>query len=113
MEVPLLGQGNDLEPEDKAEEPVYTAAKTAFLIYINDDSSVVVNPDINMPIVTEREPTPDEIWIAVATIKRDIEREQTALLTAQHTVNAQMQIAQQLQERQLNAQVMAQMGKAR
>lgn len=113
MEVPLLGQGRDLEPADKVEEPVYTAAKTAFLVYINDDNSVVVNPDINLPIVTQREPTPDEIWIAVSVVKRDIEREQQALLTAQHTINAQLQIGKQIQEQQQSAQIMAQMGKIR
>lgn len=106
--VPLLGQAKPAvtdDPKTDAENPVIVA-KTAFLIYIQEDGQTIVSPKINTPIVTVRPATVNDIYHAVADVMKDIEKEETAMLTAQHVVNAQMQLARQVQDAQANAQVM-------
>ena len=90
-EVPLLGQGNDLKPSDTTEDPVYTATKYAFMIYANDDGSVVMTPDVSLPIVTEREPTPAEVRNACETVSTDMDRQRIAVDVANMTVGLLMQ----------------------
>lgn len=72
-----------------------------------------MNPDINVAIVTERQPTLQEVWQCVAQIKKDIEKEETAILAAQHSVSMQMQVSRQLAEAQQNAQIQAALAQGR
>jgi hypothetical protein len=108
MEVPLLGQGKS--EKESGEELPYREVKTAFLVYLGADNSIHVSPDINLPVVCERQPDPHDIWLAVTTIKNDIEKQELALLTAQHVLSAQMQMAARIQDAQATQQVLGRIG---
>ena len=109
MEVPLLGQA---PAGDKT--PEFIEAKTAFLIYITEDGKVAVSTDLNAPIVTERAPTQNELWSAVATIKKDIETSEAAVAAAQLTVsnipNALVQFNEFMRQQMQNQQLAGQLG---
>lgn len=109
-EVPLLGQTQPNQ-EEAPPDQTFVEAKTAFLIYLLEDGSVVMNPDINIPIVIENPPTQKEVLDAVTSVKRDIEAAQLAIQTAQLTLNnlpmALMQFQAQMQQSLQNAQIAA------
>lgn len=106
-EVPLLGQS---QPEVPPEQ-TFVEAKTAFLIYLLEDGSVAMNPDINIPIVVERAPTQREVLEAVSTVKREIEQTQQAVQVTQLVLSnlpmALVQFQQQMQQSLQNAQIAA------
>jgi hypothetical protein len=104
-EIPLLGQ-----PKEEKPEPQIIDATTAYLVVINKDGTIFVSPDINIPITIDRPVTGDEIFGSSHVIIKDIQREETAMQAAQHTMNAQMQLARQIQDAQANSQVMNRMG---
>ena len=110
--VPLLGQKNSAmeAPETDQENPI-VEAESAFLVLIHKGGQTVVTPDITTAVITERQATVNEIYHCALDIAKDIEKEESAMLVAQHVLNAQMQLARQVQEAQANAQVMQQMGR--
>ena len=103
-EVPLLTGELVEKPEETI---VFTAARTAFLVYIKDSGEVVISGDINLPIVTEREPTPHEIFNALSTVLKDIVRDETAVQAANVVIAQQMSLMRQAQDMQQNAQIMS------
>jgi len=105
-EVPLLGSTT----ATTTDETPFVEAVTAFLVYKRQDGLYAISTDINIPITVERAPSPDELWQAVAKIKKDIEMQETAMTTAQITVQAQMQMAHQMREAQQNQQLIGSLG---
>lgn len=85
------------------------------MIYLLPDGSVVMNPDINVPIVLEHSPTQLEVLDAVSSVKRDIEQSQIAIQAAQLVLNnlpmALMQFQQQMQQTLQNAAIQAELEK--
>lgn len=115
MTAVLLGQKTDEEIEGQATfssetEPASEHThKAAFMILIDNDGHYVFEPNINSPVVPERSPTPSEIKGALSTVLMDIQTQETALIAAQQTVNAQMQLARQINEQAQNQAVLQQM----
>ena len=107
MEVPLLGQTTPAPEETKVLEGV--SATAAFLLYLDKDGNVVMSPDINIAITTERTPTIHEIKGALQTVLDDLRTQETAILAAQHVVNMQMQLGRAAQEARMNQQIMNQL----
>lgn len=110
-ETPLLVKpGEETSPggtkATETQEAEVVEAKTAFVVFIKDDGSVVMSPDLNLPIVSERQPTINEVYSACALVMKDIQNQETAVLAAQHTVNAQMQMAQRMHDAQMNQQAL-------
>ena len=114
MEVPLLGQSRPVAPppvpEKDPNEPI--PVRTAFLVYILEDGSVVSTPDINAPIVPERVPNLDEVKGAALSVVSDIEINQISTVTSQQTINLLMQVQKQMSEAMQNAQIQEQIRKA-
>lgn len=73
---------------------------------MQDDGTVVMTPDLNTTIVTERSPQINEIFSACGVVMKDIQNQETAALSAQFVMNAQMQMAAKMRDAQLNAQAM-------
>jgi hypothetical protein len=123
MPAVLLGQSSPeediretLEPEEEFDfvHPVLSDEHThlsAFMIIIDLDGNYIFEPDINVPIVPKRKPTASEVKGAMSAILMDIQAQETAILSAQTTVNAQMQMAMQMQEAQKNAQIAQQLAR--
>lgn len=99
MEVPLLGQ----DKEEKELELV--EADAAFLVMVKD-GQVVMSTDINIPITVERQPTLHEIRGACYNVLTDLQNQETAMQSAQHTVNFQLQAARQMSEARTNQQLL-------
>ena len=104
-EIPLLGMPKPEEPV----EPQIIDAATAYLVIIKKDGSTFVSPDINIPLTIDRTVSSEEIYASSQVIVKDITVNETAMLAAQHVMNAQMQLARQIQDAQQNAAVMQQM----
>lgn len=92
-QVPLLGQGN----ESNGSAPV-VKAKTAFLIYIEDNGQVMLTPDTSTPLDIERLPHPDEVTGAVYAVLVNLQAQQGAA----HTVNGMMQMGSAMAQAQQN-----------
>ena len=85
----------------------FIEAKTAFIIFVQDDGTVVMTPDLNTAIVTDRAPQINEIYSACSVVMKDIQNQETAALATQFVMNAQMQMAAKMRDAQLNAQAMS------
>ena len=104
-----LGQTPPPAEETQSETPQVVATKTAFLVMVMPDGSVNVSPALDIHVMAERPPTMEDVYMAVATVVKDIQVEQTAMKAAQHVINAQMQLGRQIAEQQQNAQILSQM----
>ena len=90
---------------DQAAEVV--EAKTAFIVYIQEDGTTVMSPDITLNVVTDRAPMINEVYSACGVVMKDIQNQETAALATQFVMNAQMQMAAKMRDAQLNAQAMS------
>lgn len=84
--------------EDLAPETVDVV--TAFLIYTTKDGQTIMTYDVNIPVVPEHSPTPDEVYGACQVVSKDIQVQETTARTVNGMVQmaqAQMQAAQQQQ----------------
>lgn len=106
MPAALLGQKTEQIQQNKPEEVEYA---TAFMVLVTKDGNYVLEPNINKAIITERPPTPHEIKGSLATIMQEIASQETAIMSAEFTVNRQMQMARQAYEQQQNQQLLQQM----
>lgn len=111
MSPAVLLNANELIEESHTEEPELKHAEdsthaAAFMILVTKDGHFIFEPDINAPVVPERNPTPSEIKGALSTILMDIQSQETAIMTANATVQAQMQLTRQIQEQAQNQQML-------
>jgi hypothetical protein len=79
------------------------------LIYRNRDGSLVVSPDINVPVEVERQATSDELKATLSKILDDIRAQEVAVLTSQLVVQQQMAMAMQMQRAKENHQILSQL----
>lgn len=96
METPELSQAaatQRVEPEEEVIDVI--EAQTAFLVFTTKEGNTVLTADINTPITVERPPTSHEVKGALYVVLSDFAVSETALNTAQMTVNTQMQMAAQ------------------
>ena len=100
---------SETEPVEQ-QHPEYTH-KAAFMILIDHDGNYIFENDINTPVIPERAPTGSEVKGALSTILMQIQAQETAIMSAQQTVNAQMQLARQMSEQAANQQILQQMGR--
>jgi hypothetical protein len=77
-------------------------AEYAFLIYKHRDGSLVVSPDINVPVEVERQATSDELKATLNKIIDDIRAQEVANMTAQMVIANQMQLAMRAAQAQEN-----------
>lgn len=84
-------------------------AEFAILIYRNRDGSLVVSPDINVPVEVERQASTDELKATLSKILDDIKAQEMAALTAQLVVQQQMAMAMQMQRAKENQQILSQL----
>jgi hypothetical protein len=89
MEVPLLGQNQSNGHQSPARE-----ARTAFLVYIQNDGQVMLTTDISTPLITERQPAPDEVLGALAAVNANLNAQQAAA----HTMNAMQMVTNQMMQ---------------
>lgn len=108
MPAALLGQPRPPVPEKTEENLEYAAA---FLILIGRDGTYEFEPDINRPITVDRQPTSSEVKGSMSAVLSDIHVQETALLTANTTVGAQMQMAMQMRDAQVNQGILQGMKK--
>jgi hypothetical protein len=101
---------SETEPVEAAPLPEYTH-RSAFMILVDNDGNFVFETNINAPVIPERAPTSSEIKGALSTILMDIQTQETAIIAAQQTVNAQMQMAKQMHDQAQTQAVLQQMRK--
>lgn len=100
----------ETEPAEIAPVPEYTH-RSAFMILVDNDGNFIFETNINAPVIPERAPTSSEIKGALSAILMDIQTQETAIIAAQQTVNAQMQMARQMHDQAQNQQILQQMGR--
>jgi len=101
----------DAQAEETPEHdtPEGLAVRTAFTVFVQNDGTVQVTPDLGVQYVRENIPSADEVYGALAVLLRDFQ----AQATAQENINAQMAIASQIRQQQQYAQDMASLGDLR
>jgi hypothetical protein len=117
MPAVLLGQNNLPEEPDSEELETHEFPEdthmAAFMILIDLNGNYIFEPDINAIVIPKRKPTPSEVKGAMSAILMDIQSQETAIMTAQATVQTQMQMARAMSEQQQNAQIAQQLNKRR
>lgn len=93
-------------------EPSTHTHRTAFMVLVDKEGNYVFEPDINKPVIPERQPTGSEVKGALSAILMDIQTQETAVLSGQMTVNMMMQQAKAAQDQMQNQQVLAQMARS-
>lgn len=111
MPAALLGQPKPPVPQSKEPEPEKLDYAAAFLILIGKDGAYEFEPDINRPITVDRPPTSSEVKGSLAAVLSDIQVQETAILAANTTVGAQMQMAMQMRDAQINQGILQGMNK--
>jgi hypothetical protein len=107
MEIPEIGINRVPEREPVVE------AKTAFILYIDNKGQTQITRDLNLPIIVDHSPDPSEIWRAVAEIKKSIEAEEIALLSAQLVIGNLQMMGRQQFDAQQSAEIMSKLGNVR
>lgn len=95
----VLLNANGIIEESRTEEPPkvdHSTHKAAFMVLISEDGTYTLEPDINKPVIPERKPNTPEMKGAMATLLMDMQTQETAILAANHTLSAQMQMARQM-----------------
>lgn len=82
-------------------EPEGEHVRTAFLVILDNDGSVMATPDIDIPVIRERLPSGDDVFSAASILVRDI----TATQTAQNTAQMMHQVAMAAQSQMMNQQI--------
>jgi hypothetical protein len=78
-------------------EPEVIPAETAFLVYRRGDTGqIVMTHDINAPLLVNRSPNHDDVYMMMQVILKDMLANQIATLSVQGNIQAQQQIAQQM-----------------
>ncbi len=104
-----LSELNSQEQEVVSDTPQLEEVQWAFLVYKTKDGETIMHHDINHPISPERDPHPDDIHGACATVMADIAIMKSAGHIANTTINGlmytQQQLAAQLQQERLTQQL--------
>lgn len=103
-DIPLLGQNKTQAPK-QPEAPEIIEAVTAFVVYLTPDGRVMADVDLNAPITAQRPPTFDDMYGMCANVMKDVTNTDSAMKTAQATINGQLQVQAQMQQAQQNAQI--------
>lgn len=107
-DIPELGRAAAAERTQPEEEVIdVIEAKTAFLVFTTPEGNTVLTADINAPISVERPPTSHEVKGALYVVLSDFAVSETALNSAQMTINTQMQMAQRARGATLTPQEQA------
>jgi hypothetical protein len=85
-------------PEQAAALENARKALTGFLVVIDVDGTAWATNDINMDLVLERPPMLGDMYRACAEVMKDIETTESAQKTVGLMMQAQQQMAQQLQQ---------------
>jgi D-alanine-D-alanine ligase-like ATP-grasp enzyme len=95
-DVPLLGEAAareraardevTTEESGQPEVPSVIPVHTAFIVFQTVDGNTLITPDLNVPFVTTREPSRDEIYGMLATAQKDCVVTEVAGLAAETTV---------------------------
>lgn len=106
LTIPGQEDQNPGGTKTEAAEADFIEAKTAFIIFTQDDGTVVMTPDLNTPVVSERQPNINEVYSACGIVMKDIRNQESGALAAQFVVNRQMQLAAQMRDAQLSQQAL-------
>lgn len=102
----LLGQEREQETPEEEGGPVVDV-QTAFIVFLTKEGTFAASTDINLPIVPERVATGNDMLLGCSSVRDEIIVQNTAAVTAQMTVNAQMQLAQQAMQARQNQDILA------
>jgi hypothetical protein len=110
-EVPALdaSAAEERAAEVQEQEPdviTLEEAEFAILVYRKPDGSLVVTPDINVPVEVERQATSDELKSTLSKILDDIRAQEIANMTAQMVIANQMQLAMRAAQAQENQRLL-------
>jgi hypothetical protein len=94
------------EAQELPETITLEEAEFAILIYRKPDGSLVVTPDINVPVEVERQATSDELKATLSKILDDIRAQEIANVTAQMVIANQMQFAMRAAQAQENQRLL-------
>lgn len=100
-EQALLDQMAENENPDDYKQPV----TTAFVVVLSRDGDVSIAHDLNLPIVPDRQATPEDILGAVTNVKVDVETHIAALKVQQVMMATSQALAQQQQEAALRSRL--------
>jgi len=116
MAVELIRPGADQEDknpggtaavkEESGTSEDYIEATTAFIIFIRDDGTVIMTPNLSTPIVSARQPSINEVYSSCGIVMKDIRNQESAAMAAQFVVNRQMQMAAEMRDAQLSQQAL-------
>jgi hypothetical protein len=107
MPAALIGQ-NKPDEEIKVVE-----AETAFLVFIEEDGTPKISLDINAPVTAKETATIPQVKRALSELLDDISTQEMAARIASGILQAQMQMAHQMQQQQEAQAALAQMGDLR
>lgn len=96
--VPLLGQ----EKNEEQAAPVIEV-QTAFIIFLTKEGTFAASSDINLPLVTDRVATGNDMLMGVTSVRDEIIVQNTAGLVTM----AQMQLAQQAMNARANQEILS------
>jgi hypothetical protein len=95
-------------PPAEDAEPEVIPADTAFLVYRNGKTGqIVMTHDINAPLLVNRSPNHDDVYMMMNVILKDMAAAQTAALTVQNILQAQQAMASQMMSPQEQAAMQA------
>ena len=109
-EVPNLAQGAARAREQAqtaTEAPEVLEATTAWVVFITRDGHTGSTPDLDIAITKDREPTAEEVAYGCLAVHDELAMQKAAVVTAQQTINATMQVQSQMRQQQEAAQVQA------
>jgi hypothetical protein len=90
-----------LTPEQAAALENGRKALTAFLIVVEPDGMAWATNDVNMDLVLERPPMLGDMYRACAEVMKDIETTEASQKTVSLMMQAQAQMAQQMQQEKI------------
>jgi|SRR5215469_4194510 len=98
-------------PQEDAAEPTADGpvieCQTAFLIFLTKEGTYAASSDINLPLVPDRVATGNDMLLGVGSVRDEIIVQNTAAVTAQMMINAQVQLAQQAMNARQNQEILS------
>jgi hypothetical protein len=99
---PQDGHGYDIPPPPN---PEARKALTAFLVVVEPDGTSWATNDVNLDLVLERPPTLGDMYRGCAEVSKDIATSEAAQKTVGLMMQAQAQMAQQMQQEKIAAKL--------
>lgn len=109
-EVPNLAQGAAharAAQEAATKPPSDIKARTAFLVFIDENGAVGSTPNLAQALTVERPPSAEEVKYACNEIVEELYMQKQAILTTNSIVSKQVEMSRQMRDQQEAAQAVA------